>query len=116
MTQEHPIIPPPELIQQWLGEFFGCVVNGELSDSERYLATQAARWGADKELEACCEWLNREIGTGWGHGTKLRAVRRPDPPSLKEQALDELNFSFSRGYLKKEAVDAIRRALESMPD
>lgn len=60
----HPITPPPELIQQWLGEYFGCIVNGEPSASERYLATQAARWGADQELEACCEWIYKLMDRG----------------------------------------------------
>jgi hypothetical protein len=38
------------------------------------------------------------------------------PPSLKEQALDELYISFDRGYLKEGAADTIRRALEALPD
>lgn len=87
----------------------------------RHLATQAARWGADQELEACCEWLdipnNRsDRGDGWLMPGRLRAARRPKPSSLKEQALDELHVSFGQGYLKKEATDAIRRALEALPD
>jgi len=109
----HPITPSPELVQQWLGEFFGCTVSGELSDSERFLATQAARWGADQELEACCE-LTRD-NDGYDAALALRAERRPKPPS-KQEALDELYISFDRGYLKKEAADTIRRALEQLPD
>jgi hypothetical protein len=38
---EHPIIPPPELVQQWIRE----------RDGLEHLATQAARWGAEMELE-----------------------------------------------------------------
>jgi hypothetical protein len=46
-------------------------------------ATYASRWGADQELYACCEWLDRE---GWsGESRQLRAARRPKPPSLKER-------------------------------
>jgi hypothetical protein len=109
---EHPITPPPELVQQWildkqLGEFYS-----ELNDPEQYFATQAAQWGADQELEACCEWLEGEIGAT--DPEDLRTARRPKPPSLKEQALDELYISFDRGYLKKEAADTIRRALEQL--
>jgi hypothetical protein len=47
---------------------------------------------------------------------ELRASRRPKPPSLKEQALDELHISFDRGYLKEGAADTIRRALEALPE
>ena len=79
-NQQHTITPPPALINQWLGEFFGCTVNG-ITDSDRYLATKSARWGSDQELEACVEWLqdpDLNVDT-----YKLRAARRPKPPSLK---------------------------------
>ena len=84
------ITPPPELVQQWLGEFFGCIVSGELSDSERFLAARAAQWGADQELEACYEWVKNECGNeGWGFDTlpaELRAARRPKPPSPRRRS------------------------------
>ena len=37
MTQEHPITPPPELVQQWINEEQGVFAE--------HIATQAARWG-----------------------------------------------------------------------
>lgn len=43
MTQEHPIIPPPELIRKWNEE----AANTPMAD-QRYIATQAARWGAEQ--------------------------------------------------------------------
>jgi len=117
MTQEHLITPPPELIQHWLGNYFGCIVSGELSPSETFLATQAAQWGADQELEACCEVLNEHNpSTYWGE--LLRSRRRPKPPSLKEQALDALTL-LCKGPDAAAFVtcrDTIRRALESIPD
>jgi hypothetical protein len=83
------------------------------------IATQAARWGADQELEACCEWLNCELGTGWGHGTKLRAARRPKPPSLKEQALGAL-YAIATGADDTrefhQDLETIKQALESLPE
>jgi hypothetical protein len=111
---EHPITPPPsELVLQWIGEFFGCAAGGELSDTERFLTTRAAQWGADQELEACCEWLDRE---GWsGESRQLRAARRPKPPSLKEQALAALHGADDQG-LSHEHVVTIRRALEQLDD
>ena len=106
----HPITPPPELVQQWVDDHFGVYVaaNGFHKD----LATSAAQWGADQELEACCEWLSQRAYAG----EALRVARRPKPPSLKEQALDVLHLSFDRGYLKEEAADTIRRALEQLND
>ena len=113
---DHPITPPPELLKQWLGEFFGCTVGGELSDSERYLATQAARWGADQELEACCEWL--DFYAAAAEARDLRAARRPKPPSLKEQALALIDQCTDPegDYLDDNALSIIRRALEQLDD
>jgi len=116
---DHPTTPPPELVQQWIGEFFGCKVSGELASSEQFLANRAAQWGADQELEACCAFAQNHswgLVNGLHVESAIRAARRPKPQSLKEQALDELHISFDRGYLKKEAADTIRRALEQLDD
>jgi hypothetical protein len=107
---EHPITPPPELVQQWFLGAKAMPVDQWVTD----VATRAAQWGADIELEACCEWVKSKQ-TYWAHD-ELRATRRPKPPSLKEQALDELHISFDRGYLKEGAADTIRRALEQLND
>ena len=76
------ITPPPELLREW------CAHNSEHENYEQfwhYIAAQAAQWGADQELEACCDHVDWVIG---GLESKeLRAARRPKPPSLKEQAL-----------------------------
>lgn len=85
-NQQHSITPPPELVQQWLGEYFGCTVSGESLDVELALATQAANWGADQELEACYEWIVRDW-TDIETADNLRAARRPKLPSLKEQGM-----------------------------
>jgi hypothetical protein len=50
MANQHPITPPPELIQQWWKN-----AEEEHSDNwDVHAAVSAARWGADQELEACC--------------------------------------------------------------
>jgi hypothetical protein len=115
MTEKHPITPPPELVQYWLGKYFGCMVSGELSDSERFLATRAAQWGADQELEACCALLQQKGVPAW---SLLRMHRRPKPQSLKEQAIQalELFTSFIESADKREEADIIRRALEQLDD
>ena len=116
MIDLHPITPPPELAKQWLGEYFGCTVSGELSDSERYLATQAARWGADQELEACCEYLTRCAAWEPEDIQEMLDLRRPKPPSLKEQALKALEHA-EKGWRPVPAdCDIIRRALEQLDD
>ena len=123
---DHPITPPPELVQQWLGEFFGCVLSGDLSDSERFLATRAAQWGARQELEACRMEIIDGAGRVYIDETSDRVLlaediwtaRRPKPPSLKEQALEELDAAILRGdcFSTSTAKDIIRRALEQLND
>ncbi len=84
MTQQHPITPPPELVQQWTAA--ACE---EDENAWNYFATWAAQWGADQELEACLNWLTNRERFPVGHEAieDLKADRRPKPPSLKEQAL-----------------------------
>ena len=102
MNQSYPV-PPPELLDQW------CMEN-----NWRDIAIQAAQWGADQELEACCEWLAYE-----GHEHEhlaLRAARRPKPPSLKEQALNDLDDIPTHDDEGRQVVDLsnIRRALKQL--
>ena len=73
------------------------------------LARKAAQWGADQELEACCE-LTRD-NDGYDAAIALRAERRSKPQSLKEQALAAA--AELEGF---KGVDIIRRALEALPD
>jgi hypothetical protein len=116
MTTEHPITPPPELVQQWVAatESNDCI-GAFPTNFEQRICTAAAQWGSDQELDACCEVLHQH-DHAYLLPSQLRASRRPKPPSLKEQALDELHISFDRGYLKKGAADTIRRALEQLDD
>ena len=119
MTEQHPITPPPELVQQWLGEHFGTTVTGEISDVELHLATQAARWGADQELEACCEWLeDHDCEDPQEAAEHLRSARRPKPPSLKEQALEAMSRFDGEMWCSEMEADlaVIRTALEQLDD
>jgi hypothetical protein len=117
MTNQHPITPPIELVQQWLGIYFGTTVTGELSNVEIALATQAARWGSDTELEACCEWFQEFYKTeSWvKHDLKhFRAARRPKPPTLNSIALQMLSTIERDAHYLTEITDTIRRALEAL--
>jgi hypothetical protein len=108
-TDNHPITPPPELIAKWAGSMCG-----------HY---EAARWGADEELKACCEWLHwQNLATHSELIPSLRAARRPKPPSLKERALKILEEEPEADDMKElivfdtAQVEIIRRALKSLPD
>ena len=106
MTEQHLTTPPPELVRQWI----------ELPLSEKIL-DKAARWGADQELEACCDAVYSYEGSPIHGGTAewLRAARRPKPPSLKEQAL-EVFEALIHGDSSGLDVGVIRRALEELPE
>jgi hypothetical protein len=104
MTMTNPITPPPKLIEEWWGD-------RPSGTSIARLATQAAQWGADQELEACCEVLDNLNDGFWSE--KLRAARRPKPPSLKEQALHELGDAYDKDKIDDTTYDIIRAALES---
>jgi hypothetical protein len=108
--QQHPITPPNELVQQWMEEAHDQPPGPDV----RVIATQAAQWGADQELEALLVWLRVK---GFDNlASDLLAARRPKPPSLKEQALEQLGCiqtdlnKFGMGI----STDTIRRALEAL--
>jgi hypothetical protein len=116
MTNQHPITPPRELVEKWAIEYWGHPKR-LVSENEKHIATQAARWGADQELEACLANIHTMYGKD--KADRLRSMRRPKPPSLKEQALEELE------NMVKAAKDfgfggtdptAIRQVLEALPE
>ena len=112
MNNQHPIQPSPELVQQWLGEQYGrATVPGEASI---HVANQAAQYGADQELEACCEWLDAGLRTPYV-AIRLRSDRRSKPPSLKEQALEVVTGLEKRWDLQCDLA-CLRRALEALPN
>jgi len=118
----HPITPPPELVEEWIAQVWHEGTPVRVGASDIHIATQAARWGADQELEACCEWLVKEGWFRYEHEAvqELRAARRPKPPSLAEQglaALDRLS-SGSLSLCTNPVTDThtIRAALERLQE
>ena len=107
---EHPITPPTELVEEWsdIKPMEDSVVQNWVK-----IATQAARWGADQELEACCAEVS------WFTADKLRAARRPKPPSLRKQAYDALDtyiYGEPDPKDKERTYNTIRQALEALPN
>jgi len=103
---DHLITPPPELVKEWQ---ISLDCPDEINAKANYIATQSACWGADTELEACCEWV-QAFADEWGD--LLRQDRRPQP-SLKEQALEAARIELLPTG-KNAAL--IIRALEALPD
>ena len=115
MTNQHPITPPPELRQLWAQQAQRMNPRDPIAWQE-HIANQAAQWGANQELEACCEWFVRDW-TDIETADKLRAARRPEPPSLKEQALEALEaLPTPAGQVTADRLATIRRALEALND
>ena len=113
MSNQHPIVPSPEQVDQWFDD--AVRLNGT---PKYYIARQAALWSADQELEACCEWVSPFSHDDCYYEDKLRTARRPKPPSLKEQALSELNLTADPdgAELSRTQVELIRQALEALPN
>jgi hypothetical protein len=110
MTQQHPITPPSELLQLWFEQ------HHDYDKGINELLIEAAQYGADQELEACCEWLSVPCPS---YGRELRNARRPKPPSLKKQAygaLDTYIYGEPDPKDKERTYNTIRRALEALPD
>ena len=120
---QHSITPPQELVGEWLCSEdypWGPLEQQSITITTNRLqnvANQAARWGADQELEACCSEVSWN-GNCKALAAELRRRRRPNPPSLKSQALAAL-ARLKSGALCADCVtdeSTIRRALEALPE
>ncbi len=128
MTNQHPITPPPELVQDWAQKAQLLTGDDPVAFAE-LLCAKAARWGADQQLEHCVDWLDGYERDGWA-AEQMRNGCRPKPPNLKAQALAALSRADKdaltnpltgevvalRTILSKEQANTIRRALEALPN
>ena len=114
-TDNHPITPSQELVDKWVAMLEYC------EDIDVF--TDVARWGADQQLIAAAKWLDHNA-LNEPHlriipvGESLKEAMRPKPPSLKEQALAELELLRGDANAHGLGFDApaIRRALEALPE
>jgi hypothetical protein len=113
------ITPPPELRQLWAQQAQRIDPLDPVQWMQ-YVSEKAAQWGADQELEACCEWVKKVAIVQIAEN--LRAARRPKPPSLKEQALQALDAAIKMADdtppegICSDQANIIRRALEALPE
>jgi len=117
MTDQHSVTVLSDLIEQLESD----IDRYEISTSEALARAYAA--GADQQLERDAKWLDANALftqnlTITPPGDALREAMRPKPPSLKEQALEELSLiSISpESGVRVSALDTIRRALEQLDD
>ena len=109
---DHPITPPPELVQQLRSEAPHGIRDAGVT-RELHLIAAAYRAGADIELEACVEWLTTNSNPRWA--VALQDGRRPKQPSLKEQALEAQQRMWNGG-VTREDWELVRHALEQLDD
>jgi protein-tyrosine phosphatase len=84
---------------------------------EFHIARRAAQWGADQELEACCEWFASDVVSEViDVVSDLRAARRPKPQTLNSIALQMLGTIERDAHYLPEITDTIRRALQALPE
>ena len=115
MTDLNPVdamtTPPEKLFAKWEDDI--------LNERENVDVVLDCAWkngfvaGANQELDACCEWLDRRL-FGRDEIAEFRAARSPKPPSLKEQALAVLDDCAN--CLDGAHENTIRRALEALDD
>ena len=123
---EHPITPPPELVQKLRNKAPWSIHNAGVT-RELCLIVDAYRAGADQELEAILEMV------GFGQQSlpeedryldgftvaSIRAARRPKPPSLRKKAYDALDtyiYGEPDPKDKERTYNTIRQALEALPN
>ena len=109
MTEQPPITPSDEQVQQWVNL---------LPQGSVKAFTAAAQWGADQELLACGNYLKQCAAWEEEDVTEFYNYRRPRPLSLKEQALALIDDCTDPegDYLDDNALSIIRRALETLPE
>jgi hypothetical protein len=110
MTDQHPITPSPELAAKWVHEIYGNPSVIPLQTPTVQVIQHAAQWGADQELEACLGKVS--FFNSQALADRIRAVRRPKPPSLKEQAIAVLDDA----ELDAAHYNILLRALEQLDD
>ena len=119
MTDQHPITPPFELMNQWYKKACKDPYNGGkfiMAPVLKDISNSAAQWGADQELDACCVLMDE-----WGlDGEDLMQCRRPKPPIKADQALAALNTAPKAGtptvILDIDQFDTILLALKHMKE
>ena len=109
-NKQHPVTILADTITEWR-TFYRKTYKGNLSEID-YIAANSAQWGADQELEACCEWLSWRISRHMSE--QLRDTRRAKPLTLKQQALAILDDCSDQ--LDGAHENILRQALEALPN
>jgi hypothetical protein len=120
INQQNSITPSPELVQQWFKQAHESADPDNQLSYYDFIATAAAQWGADQELNACCEWQKYHLHSGTQLNKQLRTARRPKPLSEADQALAALDIAPKAGEptitVDVDQYDTILRALQRLKE
>jgi hypothetical protein len=83
MTQQHPVVPPPYMLQAWRQQ------HQEYCKSFAEILIEAAQYGADVELEECCKLFksNSVCGTKFQRDSSVKDLRNKRRPKPKQTTL-----------------------------
>jgi len=110
--QQHSTTPPDSLVWEWMGSIDTALTPTHVAQA---FAAKVARWSADQQLRACCDYLRQLQPQGNVLAERLLAVCRPKPPSLKEQALELLDKAEDPSWDIND-FSIVRKALEQLDD
>jgi hypothetical protein len=115
MTQNNPIEVSDELIESWWPIDQVMPPTNALQPTRNF-ANKVAQWSADRELDACCEWLRENADESdkdlWDAlEVELREARRPKAPTLNDIALQFMETIEKDGRYLPEITSTIVRAL-----
>lgn len=124
MSTEHPITPSGDVIEALRSQAPQCDVDAGVNKvRETQLVIAAYRAGADHELEEILLYPGDEPENDryfdWVLAANIRAWRRPKPPSLAKQGLDELKEIMDELHKATGSgftASAIHRALERLQE
>jgi len=111
------LTPNPKQLQYWIDKISYPHSEGVGPSSlDEELACLAYRAGADYELEKCCAWLAKYRKPILA--ADLKYVRRPNPPTLAEQATANLDDAVMRGdcITTTDAMPSLRSALARLAE
>ena len=68
---EHPITPPPGLVEQWIAQIWHEGTPVKVAASDLHVATQAARWGWEQHRSSTTAMTWQPIDTAPKDGTEI---------------------------------------------
>ena len=113
----HPVTPSLPLLVKWQRQY------RDLDKPLEDLLIEAARWGADTELEACCNHAISDPCCGTKHQRnmlvrKIRERRRPAPPTLQQEALSALRTMTLSSEVREfyqDEIEILKEVITKLP-